>query len=96
LAFGLQQGESDQNAEQFCYLWPCNVRTYSIWHRIQTQWRVGGMGERTGLDYGALDTYLCSVERIPKNRQWAETWAGLQAMEAAALEVWAQQRAQAN
>ena len=88
----MQQGEADQSAEKFCYLWPCNVRTYAIWHRIQTQWRRGGTGERTGLDYSGVEVYLRCVERIPPNRQWAEIWAGLQAMEAAALNAWAQQQ----
>ncbi len=88
----MQQGEADQIAQEFCYLWPCNVRTYAIWHRIQTQWRRDGMGERTGLDYSGVEVYLRCVERIPPTKQWAEIWAGLQAMEAAALNAWAQQQ----
>lgn len=88
----MQQSEADQGAEELCYLWPCNVPTYAIWIRIQSQWRIGGMGERTGLDYSGIETYLRCVERIPPTRQWAEIWGGLQAMEAAALDVWTQQR----
>ena len=49
------------------------------------------MGERTGLDYSGVEVYLRRVERIPPTKQWAEIWAGLQAMEAAALNAWAQQ-----
>ena len=88
----MQQSEADQGTEELCYLWPCNVHTYVIWIRIQSQWRIGGMGERTGLDYSGIETYLRCVERIPPTRQWAEIWGGLQAMEAAALDVWTQQR----
>jgi len=50
------------------------------------------MGERTGLDYSGVEVYLRCVERIPPTKQWAEIWAGLQAMEAAALNAWAQQQ----
>ena len=50
------------------------------------------MGERAGLDYSGVEVYLRCVERIPPTKQWAEIWAGLQAMEAAALNAWAQQQ----
>lgn len=68
------------------------MRTYAIWHRIQTQWRRDGMGERTGLDYTAVEVYLRTVERVHPAKEWAEIWAGLQAMETAALYAWAQQQ----
>lgn len=92
----MQQGDSDpqQEPEEKCYLWPENVRTYNVWFRIQTQWRVGGMGDRTGLDYSAVEKYLHKVERIRPGRQRNEVWAGLQAMEAAALQAWSEKREQ--
>lgn len=68
------------------------MQTFQVWQRLQTQWRVGGMGERTGLDYASVEVYLRCVERIRCAREWADIWAGLQAMESAALDVWAQQR----
>lgn len=94
-ALGLQADaeEGAQTPEDRCYLWPCNVRAFQVWQGVQTQWRVGGMGDRTGLDYAGVSVYLRDVCRIlPTRRIWAEVWAGLQAMEAAALNVWAEQR----
>lgn len=88
--FGLQPGEEDEAPAppEKCYLWPCNLRTFNVWQKVQTQWRVA-MGGREGLDYGGVDRYLASVPGFrPKAR--AELWAGLRAMERAALEVWAE------
>ena len=96
-AFGLVE---DATAEypslpgDVVWLWPCNVRTWSIWQRIQTQWR-SGMGGRDGLDYPGVVTYLREVERI-KPRQFAQTFACIQAMERVALEEWAKQREKAG
>lgn len=95
-AFGLQQEvpEGDQAAPppDKCYLWPCNVATFDIWQRLQSQWRVGGMGgERTGLDYAGVAAYLRDVAQVQR-RALPEVFSGLQAMEFAALEVWASQR----
>lgn len=53
---------------------------------LQTQWRVG-MAGRTGLDYAACLAYLRELGWRRKQR--TRHWAGLRAMEAAALEVWA-------
>ena len=91
-AFGLQlDGDTAPESEEKCYLWPCNVRTFCIWQRVQTQWRVGGMGDRTGLDYEAVICYLQQVERL-KPKAHGEVFRGLQAMEFAALGVWAEKR----
>jgi hypothetical protein len=93
VAFGLQPGSRDDAApapDELCYLWPCNVRAWNVWQQVQTQWRVG-MGGREGLDYGGVQVYLASLPGLrPKAR--AELWAGLRAMEHAALAVWAEQR----
>lgn len=74
-----------------CYLWPCNLPTFNCWQRLQTQWRVGGMGSRTGLDYTAVIRYMHDVLRI-KPKVFAEMFRSLQAMEIAALEVWSEQK----
>lgn len=64
---------------------------FNVWQRLQTQWRTGGMGERTGLDYAAVTSYLREVLGIkPKER--AALFGGLQAMEWAALEAWAEKQ----
>ena len=86
-ALGLQpqsQGEGAPDA-RFC-LWPDNLSTWALWHRLQTQWRVG-MAGRTGLDYTGVLAYLRDVARI-KGRDLPGTFARLQAMERAALDAW--------
>lgn len=90
---GLEQIVGDDSPpppDDICYLWPCNVRAWNIWQQVQTQWRVG-MAGREGLDYGCVAAYLASVPGL-RPKAHAELWAGLRAMERAALEVWAEQR----
>jgi hypothetical protein len=72
------------------YLWPCNVRVWGLWQRIQTLWRCGANG-REGLDYSGLAVYLRDVARI-KPRHFAETFQLIQAMETAAVDEWVKQR----
>ena len=92
-AFGLcpdDQAVSAQAARHDkCYLWPCNVATFRLWQGLQTQWRVGGMGQRTGLCYASVTGYLRHVQRI-KPKDITGLFATLQAMESAALAVWAE------
>ena len=92
-AFGLVEDAATTDtaaAVDVVYLWPCNVRVWGIWQRIQTQWRTG-MGGREGLDYQGVAAYLREVERI-KPRHFQDTFKCLQAMEFAALDEWAKQR----
>lgn len=72
------------------YLWPCNVKTWGLWQSLQTQWRYGGMGSATGLDYAGVLAYLRQVAHI-RERDLADHFAGIQAMERACLQVWADQ-----
>lgn len=73
-----------------CYLWPCNLPTWRLWHGLQTQWRVGA-GGREGLCYASVIGWLRRVAGIGK-KQLPEVFAELQAMERAALAVWAEKR----
>ena len=101
-AFGLfpqEQASADTpQATDKCYLWPCNVLCWGIWQSLQTQWRLDSMGNRTGLDYGAVAEYLRSVVGINARRRrwrgtsWGEVWIGIEAMEQAALQAWAEKR----
>lgn len=58
--------------------WP----TVQAWMRVQTQWRVAGMGGLIGLDYGAVDVVM---RRLRIADDDGEIFSGLQVMEAAAL-----------
>ncbi len=88
-AFGFHVVRRDTDGERDdpCYLWPCNVPTWHIWGRLQSQWRVGGMGGRTGLDYTGVHTYLREVLGI-KPKALPTLFSELQAMEFASLEEW--------
>ena len=85
-----QLGLLDQPAgERVAYLWPDNVRAWSCWQGVQTQWRVG-MGGATGLDYAGVRAFLDEQDLQRDERR--EVFAGIQACERATLEVWAEQR----
>lgn len=89
--FGLQTAAPSTPQPRLCYLWPCNVAAFNHWQRVQTQWREG-MGGRSGLDYTAVCSYLRDVCGLKKTALQS-MFASLQAMELAALEAWAEQRA---
>jgi hypothetical protein len=59
--------------------WP----TVQLWLRIQTQWRVSGMGGPVGLDYTAVEAAM----RMLRLRNRTELFDGLQVMEVAALKA---------
>lgn len=65
------------------YLWPCNVGTWAHWRAVQTQWRVGGMGGATGLDYAGVCAYLSSA--IKKRKKRDEVFECIRAAEAGTL-----------
>lgn len=71
------------------YLWPCNVPTWNLWSRVQTQWRVG-MAGATGLDYAGVWAVLHNSRLRP--RQARLHFERIQSMERAALKVWDDKR----
>lgn len=92
-AFGLvaDPGESGgAPPDDKCYLWPCNVPTFMLWQQVQTQWRIG-MDGRSGLDYTAVNSCMREVLRI-KPKDHTAMFRGVQAMEFAALDVWAEKK----
>ncbi len=50
---------------------------------MQTQWRVGGMGGATGLDYAGVRAYLTGALRKRKKRE--QVFDGIRAAEAGTL-----------
>lgn len=40
--------------EEVVEVWDINWKTFNLFHYLSTQWRVGGMGSATGLDYNAI------------------------------------------
>lgn len=87
LAAVFKQSSSARNADEH-YLWPCNAPLWLLWQDLQTQWRVGGMGTPTGLDYASVRAYLDDTEPPPDCTR-AQVWAALRACERATLDAWA-------
>lgn len=87
-AWGLVAAEPMELEETFA-LWPENLPTFNFWRVIQTQWRIGGTGRPSGLDYGGVHTCM-DLHGIRKKNQ-PEVFAGLQAMERATLIAWDKQ-----
>lgn len=79
----LKAAHAKEDAEDFGIL-PENWPTVQAWMRVQTQWRVAGMGTVIGLDYSAVDVAL---RRARIEDPEGEIFAGLQVMEVAALEA---------
>jgi hypothetical protein len=69
-------------------IWPSNTDAVQVFIAMQTQWRTGFAG-RTGLDYGVLPQVLGWLQ-VPQ-AEHAQLWLDVQAMELAALKVWADQ-----
>ncbi len=67
-------------------VWPENWPLFQVFCAVRTQWRHGGMGGATGLDYAAVYPLLDRLEPIP-GQTLLDTLDDLQTMEFAALEV---------
>ena len=61
-----------------------------LWQSVQTQWRMGGMGGPTGLDYAGVRAYLDECALAGQERQ--DAFAGICAAEHATLAAWADAR----
>ena len=72
--------------DEVAYLWPCNVKTWTHWQQVQTQWRTSGMGSPTGIDYAGVRAYLDGVGM--KSKQRKNTFDGIRAAEHATLIAW--------
>lgn len=71
-------------------VWPDNYQAVSTFIELQTQWRVGGMGSATGLDYVAA---LAVIRELDLEKDEArELFQDIRVMEAAALEQMAEDR----
>ena len=72
-------------------IYPENWTTLQCFIDLQTQWRTG-MAGATGLDYAAVPTVL-EMRGITRPKHKRKVFAGLRVMEAAALEIMAERRA---
>ena len=91
-AFGLLPPEQQdaQDADRELWLWPENRPAWDLWCSLQTQWRTGGMGVATGLDYTAVQATMQLLGIARQDR--AELFALVRCMESAVLEEWDAQR----
>lgn len=79
--------KGSEGAQAEAYLWPCNVPTWGHWAQVQTQWRTGGMGGATGLDYAGVRAYMDEAGLQGEERK--DTFAGIRAAERGTLDGWA-------
>lgn len=77
----------DSPPADLAYLWPQCVGIWGHWCGVQTQWRTGGMGGATGLDYAGVRAYLDEIGMEPEERK--EVFSGIRAAERGSLEGWA-------
>lgn len=84
-AFGLV-AEVPEVEFQEIFLWPCNVKSWTLFQRLQSQWMAGGMGGATGLNYTGVESALRMMGI--KTGKWAKLFADIQLMEHATLEAW--------
>lgn len=89
-AFGLvlEQPPADDRPPPY-YLWPEHEPVLGLWLQVQTQWRVG-MNGATGLDYAGVQA-LVAMRQLATPEQLPELIEGLQIMERATLNEWAEQ-----
>lgn len=64
-------------------IWPDNVNAFQIFSFLGTQWRVGGMGGATGLDYNVMYRKMDRLSLSPDD--YDELERDIQIMESAAL-----------
>lgn len=76
--------------EEIAYLWPDNVAAWDHWGAVQSQWRYGGMGSATGLDYAGVRAYL--DEQGLQGEERSDIFAGICAAERATLTAWKQKQ----
>lgn len=65
-------------------MWPENWDIFILFCRLGTQWRTGGMGGASGLDYAAAYPL---IDRLAKSsEEWDQLLEDLQTLESGALE----------
>lgn len=74
-------------------VWDINWRTFSLFHSLSTQWRVG-MGGATGLDYAAIPP-VAKMLGI-KKKELSSMFPDLQVMENEALVTMGENQKDAN
>lgn len=64
-------------------IWDINYPAFNVFNHLNTQWRVGGMGSATGLDYTAIP--IVGKLLGYKNKEIKDMFPDLQVMENEAL-----------
>lgn len=83
----------DRSAEgrrKLFFLLPENRAPLDAWLQLQTQWRIGGMGTPTGLDYAGVDAWMRVTGRAGNPRRARRLLHDLQLMERVTLNEWAE------
>lgn len=84
-SFGITEDDLDFDIDVF----PCNWPALRLFLAMQTQWRIGGTGTRTGLDYAALPVVERRIGVKKKDR--SRLFDDLRVMENEVLSAWAEE-----
>lgn len=57
------------HASEPVVVWPENRESVQVFLAMRHQWRVGGMGSYTGMDFGQLDRFLRSLRIRRRNHK---------------------------
>lgn len=73
-------------------VWPENWPAYTLFDRVRTQWRTGGMGGTVGLDYGVLYPLMDRMD-LAKD-EWLQMLDDIRAMESGAMQQLAENQSE--
>jgi hypothetical protein len=89
--FGLKLEEIP---DEDVFVWDVNWRVFSLFHHLGTQWRMGGMGGATGLDYSVIPATARMLGI--KKKELRDMFPDIQVMENEALITMGENHKDAN
>ncbi len=76
--------EPEDFADEATEVWPDNWAAWTLFCRVSTQWRTGGMGGQIGLDYTPIFKVM-DMDGLT-GQAWHDTFEDLRVIESAVLE----------
>ncbi len=84
-----KRDRADQERRDRILIWPDMVAPVCVFLAMDTQWRTGPYGIRTGLDYTAIDSV---IRHLNLSAFTPEDFRDIRLMEQEALRVWRSKR----
>lgn len=80
--------------DEIVEVWDINWPAFEVFNSMASQWRIGGMGDATGLDYGVIPNTANLLGY--KKKQVKDMFSDLRVMENEALITMGENRKDAN